>query len=172
MRANVLLPVLSLLVLGSAQPAWAASDSLVSADPAVILEITKGFGSAELSQGKDGSPLITGRIEGVRYVVVFRGCDKGKCGSITFYSGWKLKNKPFPLETVNAFNARKRWAKGYIDQDGDLALDMDVELEHGMSRKNLDETFADWSRILRNYRDTVVKKAEAADSDKAAPVRE
>ena len=128
-------------------PLSAVAQNLVMADnPDKVLEIARGFGSAELESASDGSPRIRGRMEGTNYSVLFYGCEDGKdCTTIQF---WMYTNAPQnPLLALNNWNRDRRFGKAYIDADGDVVIEMDVNLLGGVSPKNLDDTF-DWWRIV------------------------
>jgi Putative bacterial sensory transduction regulator len=115
-----------------------------------VLELAKGFGSAVLSTSSDESPQIVARLNGRKYVINFYGCSKGKaCQSLQFV--WAIDLKNVSLDKVNEWNKAKRFAKAYIDSDGDLALDMDINLAHGVTRKNLDDSFDYWQVALKLF---------------------
>ncbi len=118
--------------------------------PEKIVEIAKGFGSAELSTDVDGDPLISGRIEGKKYQISFFGCTGGsKCHDIRLLTGWS-KTK-VGLEQANDWNRTKRFGTAYLDKEGDPILSMTVNLEHGVSRSNLDETFVYWGIAVKAF---------------------
>jgi hypothetical protein len=130
----------------------AHAQSQISADPGVVLEIAKGYGSASLGKDNDGDPKVTGMMEGIKYGILFYGCNAGRnCKSIAFVAFWEKGS--VTLEKVNRYNRDRRFGRAYIDKDGDLALDMDVELEYGMSRRNLEEAFADWKLSLKTLKE-------------------
>jgi hypothetical protein len=115
-----------------------------------IVNIARGYGSAALEQQSNGDPKIAGRIEGVSYQVFFMNCtDNAKCEDLNFYAGF-LDNKQ-TLEVINAWNRDKRFGKAYLDSDLDAVIEWDVNLEHGVSRANLDAAFNLWSLILDQY---------------------
>ncbi len=124
-----------------------AQDLVMADNPAKIVEIARGFGSAELEEASDGSPRIQARIDGIKYSVLFYGCDDdGKdCTTIQF---WAFTSAPpNALMAVNNWNRDRRFGKAYIDSDGDVVIEMDVNLLGGVTPKNLDDTF-DWWRIV------------------------
>ncbi|TVR10479.1 MAG: YbjN domain-containing protein [Salinarimonadaceae bacterium] len=137
-------------VMASVAPAASASELIDASDPAEILNIARGFGSANLDKDGDGDPLIVGRIDGYRYAVYFYGCVNGeRCTSIAFYSVWILES--FDSNRINEWNRDRRYARSYIDRDGDPAIQMDVNLDFGVSRLNFDDTFALWSSVLKEF---------------------
>lgn len=131
--------------------ASAGAQSMVDAtNPADVLEIAKGYGSAELKRGSDGDPLIEGRLNGRSYAVFFYGCKGGRnCGSLQFY--WGIDKKNVALSSINDWNQGKRFGRAYVDKNGELALEMDVNLRHGVSRKNLDDTFDFWRLTVTSF---------------------
>ncbi len=134
------------LVAGGAQ----AQQQLIDGrNPGRIVEIARGFGSAELEKTDAGDPTISGRINGVRYVVRFAGCKGGKdCTHMIFRAGWN--NAKASLEEINSYNAGKFFGVVYLDKDGDVNVDMPVNLAGGVSRKNMDDNFDWWRLVLRD----------------------
>jgi hypothetical protein len=119
-----------------------------------ILNIARGYGSANLETQTNGDPKIEGKIEGVLYQVYFMNCtDNANCEDLNFYSGF-LDVKP-DLDTINAWNRDKRFGKAYLDGDLDAVVEWDVNLEYGVTRDNLDAAFAVWSLILGEYTDYI-----------------
>jgi hypothetical protein len=115
-----------------------------------ILNIARGYGSASIESQSNGDPKISGKIEGVTYQVFFMNCtDNTNCEDLNFYAGF-LDNKQ-TLEVINAWNRDKRFGKAYLDSDLDAVIEFDVNLEHGVSRDNLDAAFSLWSLILDQY---------------------
>jgi hypothetical protein len=141
-----LIGALLLLALPASGLAQSAGDLVDGSDPDTILEIAKGYGSAVLDVDGVGDPKISGRMAGQAYSVFFYGCTEGKnCSSIqftTYFAG----QRPDAV-TVSQWNDENRFGTLYLDKDGDLAVDMDVNLFGGVTRKNLDDTF-DWWRVV------------------------
>ena len=120
-----------------------------------VANIARGFGSVTLDKASNGDPMIEGKIEGVSYYLFFRNCadDNTQCEDLNFYAGF-LDNKQ-TMEAINAWNRDKRFGKAYLDSDLDAVIEYDVNLEHGVSRENLDSTFQVWSLILKQYADYI-----------------
>lgn len=148
------------LVAGLGLPAVAmaqgAADILDGSDPAAILSIAEGYGSAMLDVDSVGDPMIEGRIDGQAYTVFFYGCEGGKdCTSIqftTYFAGVRPS-----AAVVSDWNDANRFGTLYLDSDGDLAIDLDVNLFGGVTRRNLDDTFDWWRVVLDEVRDDLVK---------------
>jgi hypothetical protein len=152
--------VLAAALLASASASGASAQELIDAtDPGRILEIAKGFGSADLGKDSGGSPKITGRMDGIKYVVFFYGC-KGEtdCKTIQFYSGWTNSDGRVTADDMGRWNRENRYSKAYLDDDGDVAVEMDVMLERGVSVGNLDEWFSVWRLSVTGFEDEVISK--------------
>jgi len=145
------------LVLGGAlllagATAAAAQDGVIvdGGQPDEIVNVARGYGSATLERQSNGDPMIAGKIEGVTYQVYFMNCTaNANCEDLNFYAGF-LDNKQ-TLEAINAWNRDKRFGKAYLDHDLDAVIEFDLNLEHGVSRANLDAAFSLWSLILDQY---------------------
>ena len=137
------------IALGTALAAQAQT-VIDGSQPDEILNIARGYGSATMETQSNGDPKIAGKIEGVGYQVYFMNCTDNKdCEDLNFYAGF-LDNKQ-TLEAINAWNRDKRFGKAYLDSDLDAVIEFDLNLEHGVSQKNLDAAFSLWSLLLGQY---------------------
>jgi hypothetical protein len=120
-----------------------------------VANIARGYGSVTVDKASNGDPMITGKIEGVSYYLFFRNCTEAntECEDLNFYAGF-LDNKQ-TMDAVNAWNRDKRFGKAYLDSDLDAVIEYDVNLEHGVTRENLDSTFSVWSLILKQFADYI-----------------
>lgn len=143
--------LLSLVAAFSFATAAFSSSLITAGNPDAILSIAKGYGSAELSNDSVGDPQIIGRIDGTRYAVTFYGCDEGQnCRHIRIHAHWA---EPMSFTQANQWNAEKMFGKAYVDDEGDAALEMVVNLYEGVSRTNLDDTFDWWKVALGQFID-------------------
>lgn len=127
-------------------------------DPAAVENVARGFGSATLEKDSSGDPKVSGRINGTAYGIYFYGCTENKaCDSIQFSTGWARQNK-IPMSEINEWNAKKRFGKAYLDNEGDPRLEMDVNLDEGVSRLNLEDTMDYWSKLLDAFKQGVLKE--------------
>ena len=131
----------------------AAEPTVSAKEPEKILEIAKGFGSAELSVDSAKDPRIVGRIDGQRYAIYFYGCENNKdCSSIQFVAGWALEEGKRPSSTViNEWNRTKRYGKAYIDSDGDPMLEVDLPLD-SVPTAHLERWFRWWQVGLKGFK--------------------
>lgn len=142
-----------LLVGGSVSGAWAQT-MVDGTNVDEIANVARGYGSVTLDKASNGDPMISGKIEGVSYYMFFRNCtDNTNCEDLNFYAGF-LDNKQ-TMDAINAWNRDKRFGKAYLDSDLDAVIEFDVNVEYGISDKNLDSTFSVWSLILKQFADYI-----------------
>lgn len=147
---RTLLAIAGIVAISSS--ALAAPDTVTARDPNVLLKMAKEFGSANLEKDSDGDPAIRGRIQGTGYGIAFYGCTNGRnCQDVQFYACW-ADVKP-SIQDVNAWNRDKRFGKVYLDRDLDLCLELPINLDFGVSYKNMEDNFKWWNMILKDVKD-------------------
>lgn len=141
------------LVGGVAQ----ASSKLIDGNnPQAILEIAKGFGSAELGKDGVGDPQITGRIDGIKYGIYFYACTSGKdCGYMQFVTGYETDGKT-KLSDVNKWNNEYNLGRVMLDEEDDVVVDYHVMLHKGVSKATIEESFEYWRAITSSVEDDLV----------------
>lgn len=162
-RLFALVPLLGLLTLNSAlaQPngklAAAPSDCPKILGPSIdeIFEIARGWGSAELETSSGNRPMISGRIEGIKYALFLYDCDDATrvCQSAQFVAGFSDANAD--LARINAWNAERRFGKAWLDDEEDPVLELNVTLVGGMTRAHLDDVFDWWRVVGSSYREYI-----------------
>jgi len=145
----------AVLLLGTTCSALAAGSTLIDgSDVDTILELARGYGNASLEKQDNGDPKIKGDIDGIVYAIYFMNCTaKTDCEDLNFYLGF-LDLKPEP-DVINAWNRDKRFGKAYIDNEGDAVVEMDLNLEHGVSKDNLDADLTVWQLVVQQFADHV-----------------
>ncbi|MGM0677661.1 YbjN domain-containing protein [Ectothiorhodospira marina] len=140
-----------------ANPLW-ASEWVDAADPEEIMNLARGYGSATLDTDGVGDPMITGRMDGTRYFIMFYGCsDNRNCKTIRFSSAWATEGQ-YTLADMNDWNEGYRFGKAYLDDEGDPVLEMNVNLHYGVSRRNLDDTIDWWRVALEQFKADVLNQ--------------
>jgi len=151
-RGLVLACALTLLCGGVA---FAQTNIITGNDTQKILQIASNYGPAELSTSGNGNPLIGGSMDGINYTVRFTGCNNGaNCTELWFWTYWQ-GNQGLSVSQINKWNADEFFGKMYIDSDGDLVVEMFVNLSHGVVAETLDDDFDWWNIVLNNVKDTV-----------------
>lgn len=133
-----------------------AQELITAGDAEAILDIAKGYGSAALETDSQNDPMIVGRINGTRYGVIFYGCNDGRdCKDIQFAAAWG--GSKVSSDAINTWNRDTKFGKASLDKDGDPKLLMSVNLRYGVSRKNLDDTFDWWEKVLGKFEKEVIQ---------------
>ncbi len=108
-----------------------------------IANLARGYGAASVDTASSGDPMITCKVSGIAYAIYFSNCTaNANCEDLRFYAGF-ADNKP-TLEMINEWNRDKRWGKAYADSNLDAVLEWDVNLIHGVTRDNFDNTLGVW----------------------------
>lgn len=153
MRAFSLLLSTGLILTSAISVAFAEDIEIITApDPAVILEIAKGYGSAKMDKDDGGDPMISGRLQGMKYVVYFYGCENHheKCKSIQFSSGY---TDAFTVDQANEWNKKFRWVKSFSGDGSNFK--MDVMFKGGVTRSYLEEQFSNWDSMTSDIKEFV-----------------
>ena len=161
-RASTFLASLAAAALAATSFSTAAAQQTPSAervrggmfdasDPAGIARFMEKTGyRVELRADTKGDPVITGRISRSDYVIQFYECEQGvTCNSVQFMS---QANKPASLtgDSANAFNARWRYVRITFDA-AQVKLQMDVNLDAGVTSDNFEDTLDIWRQLLEIY---------------------
>lgn len=125
-----------------------ASAEVTAAKPQAVMQAMQDFGlKVTIGTDNDDDPKITSSISDSKFFVYFYGCkDNTNCASLMFKAGYNLNTGITALK-INEWNRKKRFAKAYIDDEGDPFLEMDVNLAYGgADDKNFADTL-DWWRL-------------------------
>ncbi|MEP6567802.1 MAG: YbjN domain-containing protein [Mesorhizobium sp.] len=144
------------LFLTSAISVARAEDSevLQTLDPSAILDLAKGYGSAKLDKDDGGDPMVSGRLQGMKYVIYFYGCENHeKCKSLQFSSGY---TDAFTAEQANEWNKKYRWIKAYAGDGSNFK--MDVSFTGGITKANLEAQFSTWDSLTTDIKTFVDQK--------------
>ena len=155
MRSFSSVLIAGLLLTGALSVARAEEAEIIQApDPAAILEIAKGYGSAKLDKDDGGDPMVSGRLQGMKYVIYFYGCENHeKCKSLQFSSGY---TDAFTAEQANDWNKKYRWIKAYSGDGSNFK--MDVSFIGGITKDNLELQFSNWDSMTGDIKDFINQK--------------
>lgn len=99
--------------------------------------------------------MIEGRIEGVYYRIYFYNCtDNTDCRTIQFRTAFDLTNG-FPLSQINEWNKNKLFGKAWLDDENDPVLEMPVNIDYGVTAKNLEDTFDYWRVTVSQFKEHI-----------------
>ncbi|MDP2803909.1 MAG: YbjN domain-containing protein [Phreatobacter sp.] len=85
-----------------------------------------------------------------RTSVHFYACTDEGCQSIQYRTVFR-RHERFTLAFVNAWNLEKRFAKAYLDSDGDLILEWDVDFDGGVTVGFVSESVATFQTMLTAF---------------------
>lgn len=122
-----------------------------ASDPAGIARFMERTGyRVELTYDERNDPVISGRISRSDYLIQFYECENGAfCNSIQFFVQ-AAKPPAMTAETVNTFNARWRYVRATI-VGSQVRLQMDVNLDAGVTADNLEDTLDIWRQLLETF---------------------
>lgn len=131
--------------------------TLVTAEnPAAIVAVIQALGfQARLDKDSGGDPLIRSSSNGVDFGIYFYGCTKNKkCKSIQFSAGYDLDDGT-TLDVIDDWNEMKRFASAYLDNENDPFLQMDVNMEGGITQENFEKNFDLWQTLKGQFEDHI-----------------
>lgn len=128
----------------------------VLGDPDVIEILLKDAGMPVVRDTDSfGDPLIRSAADDIRFSISFYDCDDGPCDSLLFYAGFDSP-RPRNLTLVNDWNRDYRFARAYLDSEGDPVIEMDVSLgADGIGRRNFNSILDSWKSLLSGFRDHI-----------------
>jgi hypothetical protein len=108
---------------------------------------------AELGVDDVDDPKITTKSNGVTFSIFFYECDDQtpkQCGSLGF-SSWLDLPEPLSMTQVNEWNLNKRFGTASIDDEGDPKLELNINVDGGITAQGLRENFDWWERAFGEF---------------------
>ena len=159
---------LSLFAAAQAGPAGAQTvEARYDQVAAAIEEV--GYAIALEGEGADRY-LLSETEDEYTFAVLFYGCDDAgdACKTVQFYAGFEPPAAP-SLRQMNDYAAANRWGRIYLDDEGDPAIEMDVDLEDGgMSFELFKDNVEYWGAVMNAFGDWVFDNAEAGEPSDGA----
>jgi Putative bacterial sensory transduction regulator len=142
-----------LVAMGALAFGGAAQAEAVSAtNPQSIVNAMQSAGyKATLGKDNTGDPMIDSSSGGSKFTLFFFGCTKNvDCRTVQFFAGY-TDRKP-TLSMMNDWNAKKRFARGYIADSGAARIEMDLDLDDGgMSTKLFEDNLEFWVTVMAAF---------------------
>lgn len=124
-------------------------------DPQPISDIAWRHGEARWSRDGEGDPLIEATADGRPYQIEFYGCVEGRdCKEIRFVARFDPPEGgalAADAEAVARWSSANRMGEAALGEDGSARLELNVSLQGGVTRQNLDATFQWWRRIMADF---------------------
>jgi hypothetical protein len=102
----------------------------------------------------DGSPYIESAANGATFYIYLQNCkEKKDCQDVMFRSSYeKNEDDAVKLEQINEFNADNRWARSYLDKEGDPVIEYDVLFtDQLVDEKMFGEALDIWNDVLGSF---------------------
>jgi hypothetical protein len=139
------------LAAGVAAPAQA--QMVTAKDPQSLVRVLQKEGyTAKLGADDGGDPMITSGYSGSSFRIFFYNCTAKKdCATVQFYSGYKL-DKPVALDKINAWNSSQRFGRAYLNDKGEPAVEMDLDLDDGgLSEALFTDNLEFWVSVMGGF---------------------
>ena len=117
---------------------------------------------AEIVRRENNRPYVRTGLSGRRVAVYLYDCNPEGCRSVQ-YSAIFTKDPRFTVALSNDWNARKRFVKTYIDADGDLVVEWDVDMDGGVTQDFVTRSILTFERFLGQF-DSFVPSAGRRDA--------
>jgi hypothetical protein len=124
---------------------------LSTANPRSIAAFLQKEGYRAKLVTDEGKPHIESAANGAKFYIYLENCKEQKdCQDVMFQSRYdKKEDDPVKVDAVNKYNADNRWARGYLDKDGEPVLEYDVLFtDQLIDEKMFGEALAIWSHAL------------------------
>ena len=134
MRFFVLFLLAAIIIATSAYDKSEVLSSITKQQLVEVLQ-TNGFGF-ELIEGNDN--LLRVILSGMKGTVLIDGTSLK-----FFYAVVTKKGSPeHMLQIVNQWNVEKRFSRSYVDRDGDPVLELDLDMDGGVTYQRLEDFLA------------------------------
>jgi hypothetical protein len=97
-----------------------------------------------------GDPRLSFELAAYSVALYFYTCEDGRCSSLQLYGGFEMDTPP-SLEEINGWNGTKRFARAYIDDEGDPVLESDLDLAGGVSAEVVQDFVHTFQSLLTEY---------------------
>ncbi|PTW48401.1 MULTISPECIES: YbjN domain-containing protein [Rhodovulum] len=134
-----------------------ASEPVRAADPDQVLGVLRDAGfTASMGVDTQGDPKIEARVRGTNFTVLFYKCSSnGNCGAVQFIARYALQ-QPLDPDAMNRWNNAQMFAKAVVNDAGEPALIVDVNLDHdGMGYRNFLNICEIWSEALQVFEEFI-----------------
>lgn len=143
-------------VLGLVASTSTYGQAVDATDPEVLAEIIRDLGyRATIEEDGVGDPMIKSSVSGTDITIFFYGCtDNAACKSLLFKVGYDLTDGT-TLDVINDWNVSALFGRSYMDDEDDPWLEMAVNMDGGVSRRNFEDTFDWWEVAVGQFEEHI-----------------
>lgn len=137
---------------GGAMP-MASGGPVNPEDPASLVRAMQNAGyRAELAVDNIGYPMVRSSTQGINYAIFFYGClDNGtQCTNVQFEATFTM-NAPLSAESMNEFNSAKRFIRVVVNEEGNPAIRMDVNMSGGITEDQFLDMINLWDILVGDF---------------------
>ncbi len=141
---------LSALAL-AASPAAAYTYPAAGVTAQEVAAVLKAKGlPAEIATDDGGDPMIKSKSDDLNWRIYFYQCEKGRCSSIQFSSGFDLDDG-LSLAKCNEWNFTKRFGRCALDAEMDPYTRYDIDVAKGYTSETLTYALETWMLIVPTF---------------------
>ncbi len=149
--------IASALLAPAAQAAEASDRITAKMTPGEIAGIMQKSGySAYVDKDGEDDPMIIAKGDEGNFGVVFFDCEKEGalpdryCTDMEFISIFEVDRKP-SLAKLNEWNANQAFGRTYLRKDGDVTLQVPINLTHGVSESFIISSLEWWRSMMIEF---------------------
>ena len=111
---------------------------------------------AILEKDSVGDPMISSKMSGLNFVILFYGCtDHLNCQSLQFSSSFDL-TEGSSAAAMNEWNVANRYGRAYVDEDNDPIIRYEFNMRGaGISTEVFEDNFAIWDSLPSDFKDHI-----------------
>jgi hypothetical protein len=121
---------------------WSPVKMPVQSDTTItqITRVMTKQGIATQQAKTDKVDYLTFKLAGHNSILVLYQCEAKRCGTIKMSTFYKTK-RPVTMAKVNQWNSSSRFARAYVDDDGDPILEADLDMDGGAPMEAVENFF-------------------------------
>lgn len=121
-------------------------------------KILKALGqTTTLKSDKEGDPELSGTVEGVKYAILFYGCNEApvrRCLSYQYYAGFNGMSR-LSMAQINEWNAQKRFGAASFRNGNVAEIRMTVNIEGGVTADNFRGWLGWWIVAMKQFKEHI-----------------
>ena len=134
------------------------SGKVSTANPHSIVAFLQKEGYRAKLITDDGTPYIESAANGAKFYLYLQNCkERRDCQDLMFQSSYdKKKDDPIKVEAINEYNRDNRWARTYLDKEGDPVIEYDVLFtDQLLDEKMFGEALTVWIDVLGKFHEKI-----------------